>query len=154
MQIVGDERHVLVAVFFDFQRKLRGVGLHSQADGFVDDSIDDAQVVAVDHDAMLFGNVVDATSQDVVFGDDFFDVEAIVEALATVGGRAALEQRVFERIIGLRFERIGQFVDEDGHVVVERWRIQPLSRWQLADLPSPAGEQDVTLLANERTDST
>lgn len=55
----------------------------------------------MDDNAVLFGNVVDATAKDVVLGDHFFDVESIVEALPAVGRRTALEEYVFGDLIWL-----------------------------------------------------
>ena len=69
---------------------MRGVRLHGETDRLIDNAVDDAQIVAVNDDAVFFGQVVNAAAEHVVFGNDFFNVKAIVKALPTVGRRAAL----------------------------------------------------------------
>ena len=79
----------------------------SEADGFVDNSIDDAQVVAMDYYPMLFSETVNATAEDVILGNDFFDIESVVQSLSAMRGRAAAEQSFLGTVIGLLFESVG-----------------------------------------------
>ena len=88
-QIVRHEGEILFPAPLHFQRALGGIGLHGQADRLVEDPVEDVERPALQAQAVLLGEVVDAAAQDVVLRDDLFDIECVLEALQSMRRRAA-----------------------------------------------------------------
>lgn len=57
-------------------------------------------------------NRVNAIAHDVVFGDDFADVEAIVDSLRSMSAWAAVEKFFIDSGVAMRPKRIDQFAYE------------------------------------------
>ena len=149
-QIVRHEREILFAALAHLQRALAGEGLHGEADGAVQHAIQNVERPALQGEAVRLGEIVDAAAQDVVLGDDFLDVVAVLDALQAVRRRARLAQRLGNRLVGRGSQRAGELVDELRHMVVERRGIESCRRGQRAHLLAPLRKQALALASDER----
>ncbi len=99
---------------------------------------------------MPLREIVNAAAQDVVLGNDLLDVEGVLDPLHAVGGRAALDQSLGDRLARRSAQRRDQLVQDHRHVVVERRGVEMLGRRELPDLGPPAREQGVALFLDAR----
>ena len=86
-QIMRHEREIFLAALLDFDRSLGRVSLYGQANRMVENPIDDMKWLALQAQAVAVSHVVNAAAEDVVLGDDFLDIEAILQAWSPwIGG--------------------------------------------------------------------
>ena len=84
-----DKGEIFFAAPLHFQGLLGGVGLDGEADRLIEDPIHNVERVSLQTNAVLVGEIVNATPENIVLGDDFFDIESFLEPLQAVCGRAA-----------------------------------------------------------------
>ena len=90
---------------------VRSVRLHGQPDRPVEYPIDDVKRHALHEQAVLISEVVDAFAENIVLGDDLFDVEGVLYALLTMSQRTTRFERFGDRFVGAFGERRGQLID-------------------------------------------
>ena len=98
-KIVRHECQILFTTPLHFERLLSGKCLDGQSDRLVQDAVQDMERLALQAEAMVFGEIVDAAAKDVVLCDDFDDVEAIVVPLQAVDRRTAFQKRFRNRLV-------------------------------------------------------
>ena len=103
-EVVGDKGEVVFAALLDFAGAFGGVGLEGEADGVVEDEVDDVEGLPLEVERVVVGEGVNAAAEHVVLGDDFFDVEAVLEPLVPMDGGAALGQCSGDGLVGLGLE--------------------------------------------------
>ena len=90
-KIVRHKCQILFTAPLHFERLLSGKCLDGQSDRLVEDAVQDVESLALQAEAMTFGEIVDAAAKDVVLCDDFDDVEAVLVPLKTVDRRTAFQ---------------------------------------------------------------
>jgi hypothetical protein len=86
---VRDKGKILFPASLHFQRSLGGIFLHGLANRLVEDTVQNVERLALQAQTILLGQIVNATAQDVVLGDDLFEIKSLLETLQTMRRRAA-----------------------------------------------------------------
>ena len=73
---------------------------------------------------MVVGQIVETVTQDVVLGDDFFNIKPVLDTLSAMSGRATFAERFRDRLVRPRLECRSQFLQQIRDVVVERRDVQ------------------------------
>ena len=131
---------VLFPTMLDLQGALGGKRPHGQPDCPVQNAVQNVERRALKNDTVLVREIVDAVAQDVVLGDDFFNIERVLDPLDAVCRRTAFQQRFRDRFVRPGFECGRQFPKKAGDVIVERGRVKVSRRREQADLPPPPHE--------------
>ena len=98
-KIVRHECQILFTAPLHFERLLSGKFLDGQSDRLVQDAVQDMERLALQGEAMVFGEIVDAAAKDVVLCHDFDDVEAILLPLDVVDRRTVFQKRFRNRLV-------------------------------------------------------
>ena len=98
-KIVRHERQILFTAPLHFESLLGGKCLDGQSDRLVKDAVQDMERLALQAEAIVFGEIVDAAAKDVVLCDDFDDVEAVLVSLQPVDRRTAFQKRFRDRLV-------------------------------------------------------
>jgi hypothetical protein len=80
-KIVRHESEIFFAAPLHFERPLGRVGLDSQADRLIEHPVHNVEGLALQVEAVLLCEIVNTAAQDVVFGDNFFEIESFLETL-------------------------------------------------------------------------
>ena len=88
---MGHERQVLLPAVLDLKRLLARERLHGQTDRRIQYAVQDVERTSLKIQPVPVCQVVYASAQNVVFGDDFLDVECILDPLQAVRGRTTVE---------------------------------------------------------------
>jgi hypothetical protein len=128
---VRDKGEILFPAPLHFQRSFRGIGLHGHSNRLVEDPVHDVEGLSLQAQAILLREIVKAAAQDVVLGNDLFEIKRLLEALQSMGWRAGSFQRFRNCLARLGLERDRQFLQEMRDVIVERRSIEMLRGWQL-----------------------
>ena len=107
---MGYEGEILLATLQYLQGSLSGITLHGEADRTIQNAIDDVEGLALKGQSTLAREVVDAAPKNVVFRDDFFNIESVHGSLATVRGGSAFPQGVRDCLPRTGLQCCGQFV--------------------------------------------
>jgi hypothetical protein len=118
-QIVGHKREILFAPLLHFQRLLGGEACHGVSDRTVQHPVENVKRPPLQAEAVGLGEVVHAAAQNVVLGDHFDNVKAVLHTLQAMRQRAAVAQRFGDGLVGLRFERLGQLFEQRRQVIVQ-----------------------------------
>ena len=135
---MGYEGEILLATLQYLQGSLSRVALHGEADRLIENTIDDVEGLALKGQSTLAREVVDAAPKNVVFRDDFFNIESVHGSLATVRGGSAFAQGVRDCLPRTGPQCRGQFVEQLGNVIGKGGTVQAPCGWELAHLCSPA----------------
>ena len=92
---------------------------------------------------------MDATSQDVVFGNDLLDVEGVLDPLQTVGGRSTVAQDLSDGRLRGDAQRHGEFDEQIRNVIVECRKIEIARRRELPHFGPPPGQQGFAFAFDE-----
>jgi hypothetical protein len=141
---------VFVFLFLALEGLLGGEGHGGEAHGGVDAQIDDAGGFADEVEIVAIGDGDEGDAEEVVFGDDFADIEAIVKALDAVDRRAAADLLGREDAIAAQSEVAGDLGDEFGEVIGDGRLIELTLVEEMADMEAPfrddfllAGGEDI-----------
>jgi hypothetical protein len=93
------KREILPPVLLNLQCSLSGISVHGQSDGSVEYTVQNMEGLALQFQAIGIGQIVDTTTQDVVFRDDFFDIKSVLHPLYTVNCRAGVAQRLRDGLV-------------------------------------------------------
>jgi len=75
-----------------FERLLGSERPHGRPDRSIQDTVEDMKRPALHAQAVPRGQVVDTAAQNVVLGNDLFDVECVFDPLQAVGRRTGVEK--------------------------------------------------------------
>jgi hypothetical protein len=78
---VRDKSEILFPASLHLERSLCRIGLDGQANRLVEDPIHNVEGFSLEAQAILLGEIVKATAQDVVLGNDLFEIERLLETL-------------------------------------------------------------------------
>ena len=95
-KIVRHKCQILITSSLQFESLLCGKCLNGQSDRLVEHSVQDMKSLALQAQVMALREIVDASAQDVVLCDDFYDVKAVLVSLKTVDGRTAFNEALPE----------------------------------------------------------
>src|SRR5262249_5508147 len=99
-KVVRHKCQILLTAPLYFELLLSGECLDGQSDRLVQDAIQNMERLALQAEAMVFGEVVYAVATDVVFCYDLYDVKAVLNPLPAVDRRAAFQKRFRDRLVG------------------------------------------------------
>jgi hypothetical protein len=150
-KIVRNEGKVFLPAPLHLERALSRVGLQGQPDGVVQNAVDDVERLALEDQSVFVGEIVDARAEDVVLRDHLLDIEGLLETLETMSRRAALAQRLRNRLVGLRPQRRRKFLEQSRNMIIERRYVELSRRRQVPHLLTPGPQQSVPLSRDERS---
>ena len=78
------ESEIIFPATLNFQGALSGICLQRQADRKVEDPVHNAKRLPLQIQIVAFGKIMNATPQNIVFGNNLFDVECVVQTLQSV----------------------------------------------------------------------
>ena len=133
----------------DFERLLGGERPHGRPDRSIQDTVEDMERPPLHAQAVPVGQVVDAAAQDVVLGNDLFDVECVFDPLQAVGGRTAVEKGLSDRLARPGSQGACKLRQEMRDVIVERRHVEIPRRGERPDLRPPQREQGVPLVLDK-----
>ena len=78
---MGHKGEILFPPPLHVQRMLSGIGLQGQADGMVENAVDNVERLPLQFQPVVIGKIVDAAAKDVVLRNDLFNIKGILETL-------------------------------------------------------------------------
>lgn len=146
---MGYERQV----FFPTQPNLdclrSGKRLHGRTNRSVEDTIENMKGTALHAQALALGQVVNTASQDVVFGDNFLDIEGVFHPLQTVGGRGTREKGLGDRLFRPGPQGRYKLCQKIWYMIIECRHVEVPSCGQRPNLRPPLNEQGAVFAFNE-----
>jgi len=147
---MGYERQVFLPTQPNLDR-LRGCKrLNGRTNRSIEDTVENIKGTALHAQAVALGQVVDATSQDVVFGDNFLYIEGVLDALQPVGGRSAREKGLCDRLFRPDPQGRYKFRQEIWYVIIECRHVEVPSCGERPNLAPPLGQHGVAFTLDEQ----
>src|SRR5689334_3566688 len=109
---------------------LCGIGLHSQGDSPVEDTVKNVEGLPLQPQTVVISEIMDAAAQDVVFRHNFCNIESVMDALYAVDGGTGFLECFGDRFIRPEFQSDSECIEEFGNVVRECWLVEVLSAGQ------------------------
>ena len=100
-----DKGEILFPASLHFEGSLCRIGLDGQANRLVEDPVHDVEGFSLEAQAILLGQIVKAAAQDIVLRHHLFEIERLLQALQSMGRRAASFQRLGNCLARLRLKR-------------------------------------------------
>ena len=143
---MSDKCEILFTSLLHLERLLQGERLHRHPDCTIENSVENMERSPAHVQTVVFCQVVDTATQNVVLGNDLLDIECVLDSLYAVCRRTIIEKRVSNGLIRPFSKRSCQFHKQSWDVIVQRRDIEILSRGQSTELRPPFNEQPVPLV--------
>ena len=122
---MGHKGEILFAAPLHLLRTLRGIGLHGQADGMVEDPVDNVERRPLQVHRMLVGQRVYTAAQQIIFRNHLFDIKSIHETLSAMDWGGSFSECFRDGLVRPFFEGLSEFVEQSRNVIVENRHTEP-----------------------------
>ena len=78
---MGHKGEILFPPPLHVQRALGRIGLQGQADGMIENAVDNVKWLPLQVQPVVVGKIVDAAAKDVILSNDLFDFKVVLQTL-------------------------------------------------------------------------
>ena len=115
---------IFVTASLHLEGLLRRESLNGQSDRLIEHSIQDVKCFPIQTKPMTLRQLVDTTSEDIVFRNYLDDVKAILVSFEAVDGRTSLEEGLRNCLVLDVLKCLRQLIEQGGNMIVERRNIE------------------------------